>query len=168
MPMTKKIRLLFVLFLMGCGDTANLDSENVPAKNHFFTVENRNWHLTLPGDWEVLEPQTQVPFLARKGSENIAILERDTTNQDPVEQIIKSAENQFFTYTLNQRKGNEWQFTGQPGPTNTPRTFWQKIIPIKETHKFLLGSCSQTAASPLGSNCSAILANWKDVTVEAK
>ncbi len=167
--MTKKLALLLSFFLVACGNNnQDLNTENVPAKTHSFTVENRNWEITIPGDWEILEPETQVPFLARNGSENIAILERDLTNQDPAEQIINSAEQQFFAYTLNERDGNQWEFTGQPGPTNTPRTFWQEIMPLPNTRKFLLGSCSQIENSPLGSQCAAILNSWKDVTVEVE
>ena len=164
--MTKYLALLLGLILVGCGGSDDLNSDTIPTVKHEFIVDKRNWQITLPGDWEVLEPENQVPFLARKGSENIAILERDITNTDPAEQIITSAENQFFAYTLNTRSGNEWQFTGQPGPTNTPRTFWQKIIPIQNTRKFLLGSCSQISDTPSGSSCAAIINSWGDVTVE--
>jgi hypothetical protein len=164
--MTKKLALLLAFIISGCGANTEIGSEAAPPINHNFQVDNRDWRLTLPADWEVLEPETQVPFLARKGSENIAILERDVTNTDPVEQIIKSAESQFFAFQLNNQDANQWEFTGQPGPTNTPRTFWQKIIPIQNTRKFLLGSCSQIAESPMGSECAAILNSWGDVTVE--
>lgn len=164
--MTKKLWLLSVLILVGCSGDKDLSSNELPAKVHTFKFNQQTWTITTPGDWQVLPAETQVPFMAQKGSQNIAILERDLTNQDPVEQIIASAENQFFAFTLNDRNGAAWQFTGQPGPTNTPRTFWQEIKTVPNARKFLLGSCSQITESPNGSQCEAILKSWEMVEVE--
>ncbi len=154
--MTKYIVWLCALFLVGCGSNS-LSSDEVPAQQHSFRFENQNWTLTTPGNWQVLPAQTQVPFMAQKGSQNIAILERDLVNENPVEQIINSAEAQFFAFTLNKQSANSWEFVGQPGPTNTPRTFWQSIKVLPEKRKFLLSSCSQITDLAGDSPCEAII-----------
>lgn len=164
--MTKKLWILCALILVGCGNGKTLSTTELPAKVHTFKSNNQTWQITTPGDWQILPAETQVPFMAQKGSQNIAILERDLTTTDPAEQIISSAENQFFAFTLNERSDTTWKFTGQPGPTNTPRTFWQEIKTIANTRNFLLGSCSQIDESPNGSQCEAILKSWGMVEVE--
>ena len=164
--MTKKLWLALSFTLIGCGSNEDLTSSDIPAKTHTFQFENQNWQITTPGDWQILPAERQVPFVAQKGSQNVAILERDLTNSDPVEQIINSAQNQFFAFTLDERSGSAWKFTGQPGPTNPPRTFWQEIKTIPTARKFLIASCSELAESADGSPCGAILDSWGLVMVE--
>ena len=165
--MTKYLVILLALTLAACGSSkTDLGNKEQPAQKQTFTFNGQDWHITLPGDWEVLPAERQVPFMAQKGSANLAILERDRTNQDPAEQIINSAEKQFFTFTLNNRSENTWQFTGQPGPTNTPRTFWQEAKTISDTPKFLLASCSEITDNSKNSKCAAIVGSWEMVVVE--
>lgn len=165
--MTKYLGIVLALLLTACGNSATkLGDEEQPAQEHIFAFEGQDWRLTLPGDWEILPTERQVPFMARKGSANIAILERDLVNQNPVEQIISSAEDQFFTFTLDNRSENAWQFTGQPGPTNTPRTFWQEIKIVSEARKFLLTSCSEITDNSEDSKCGAIVGSWELVVEE--
>lgn len=164
--MMKKTIFAISFLLIGCGGDANLESGGEPPETHTFTFQGQAWQLTTPADWEILPPERQVAFMARKGSQNIAILERDLVNQNPVEQIISSAQNQFFAFTLNNRDDARWQFTGQPGPTNTPRTFWQEIKTVPSARKFLLASCSQIRDFAESSTCPAILNSWRLVPVE--
>jgi hypothetical protein len=165
--MTKYLGLVLALLLTACGNNnSELNSGDLPPQRQTFTFEGQDWHITIPGDWEILPAERQVPFLARKGSANIAILERDLVNQDPVEQIISSAEEQFFTFTLEDRDNNTWQFTGQPGPTNTPRTFWQEIKTVSTARKFLLASCSEITDNSADSKCAAIINSWELVVEE--
>ena len=163
--MTKKIWLLGTLALLGCGGGEELSTDGTPLTQHQFQFENRTWNITTPSDWTILPAEAQVLFIAQKGSENVAILERDLTSEDPVSQIINSAQNQFFAFTLDNQEGARWQFTGQPGPTNTPRTFHQEIKTVDGSRKFLLASCSQIAGSPNGTQCPAILNSWSMVPV---
>ncbi len=165
--MTKCLVILLALTLAACGSSkTDLGNKEQPAQKQTFTFQDQEWQISLPGDWEVLPAERQVPFMAQKGSANLAILERDLTNQDPAEQIINSAENQFFTFTLNNRSENAWQFTGQPGPTNTPRTFWQEIKTVTNARKFLLASCSEISDNSNDSKCGAIVGSWGLMAVE--
>lgn len=162
--MTKKYWLLLVLVLSGCGATSTGDVSNkATLQTHDFVHENRSWQIKVPSTWEVLSPEKQVLFMARNGDQNIAILERDQGNKNPVEQIISSAKQQFFKFDLKDQSANAWKFVGQPGPTNTPRTFWQQIKTVPEARKFLLASCSQHEGSPTKSSCASILKSWKEV-----
>jgi hypothetical protein len=166
--MTKKLAfVLAILSLVGCGNSGTeLGTGDLPPVKQTFQFEGKDWNITIPGDWEVLPAERQVPFVARKDSANIAILERDLVNQDPTQQIIESAQEQFFTFNLDNREANAWKFTGQPGPTNTPRTFWQEIKVLPETRKFLLASCSEIADNAENSKCAAMVNSWRMVVEE--
>ena len=156
--MTKKYWLILALILVGCGEQAAPKSTTI---SHTFSYQGKTWQIQIPETWEILAPDRSTLFMARNGDENVAILERDLSSNNPAEQIINSAKNDFFSFNLENQSQTAWAFNGKPTATTIARNFWQQIESLPEANKFLLASCSQHQDSPIKSSCASILKSWK-------
>lgn len=165
----KKILTVFVvsLLLYGCGGSGD-EAENTSKNSETATATESNieislgesvWNMTLPKTWEKLKafPEKGVIFLAREGTQNIAISHEAGFTENISERLLKTLQDSLSMVEVLSEEGDTLIFRGKLSATTPMREFYQKVVPIAETGKFLLISCSQEVANLQTLNCPAIL-----------
>jgi len=150
--MTKIILTLFAFALVGCTTPLSVEP------NKSFQFEDQNWNLYLPEDWTTLNPTEEVVFMAQNQDQNIAILKRKMIGSSLKEQIMQSAEKDFFDLQVLDENESQWSFEGQVRANLPMRVFEQKYYSLND--KVLLASCSYEKAKTNKSDCTKILNSW--------
>ena len=159
--MKKFLIIAIGIFLVGCSDNGQTPSD-IPTEK--IRVGKHTWTLSLPESWEKIPVPRSGPdavFLARKDSQNLAILRRFGTSEHLVDEILETARNGFSIFEEISRGENEWTFRAKTKATSPLRDFWQKIELIPNSDEFLLASCSVETTSNEPSGCKAILDSFK-------
>ncbi len=156
----KYLSLAFILLLVGCGGAKTLNTKYIDDK---FSFGDQAWQVKLPIDWRKLPLEADVIYMARKSDENFVILEREKKEVPISQQILESAESDFFQFEIEEFAANQWKFQGKPRASLPLRVFWQKVHEIPGSNKFLLGSCSYqvTKNESAQNECAVILNSWE-------
>ena len=149
----KKILLLVLsLVLVGCGsNSTSLFPTNwgAEAEVQSFKIAGNTWQINLPGGWSRVAPpagNTEVIYLARKGTQNFSVTYQLGTPADPVAALLERAQKGFFIFEEKERGEDSWHFQAKLEVTSPLRDFWQKMSLVTGTEDYLLLSCSQEVA----------------------
>ncbi len=148
----KKILLVACsLLLVGCGsNSSSLFPSNGTAEDQVqsFRIAGSTWQVNLPGGWERVAPpagNTEVIYLARKGTQNFSITYQLGFPENPVASLLERAQKGFFIFEEQSRGEDQWHFQAKLEVTSPLRNFWQKFSLVPGTGDYLLLSCSQEA-----------------------
>ena len=164
----KKILAVFAcsLILYGCGSSDNTDNsagntqtESSTKANIEISLGKSVWNMSLPKTWEKMAafPKKGIIFLAREGTQNIAISHEKGFSENLIENLFNTTKNSLSMVTEISRTENSLIFRGKLSATTPMREFYQKIFPVPNNDKFLLVSCSQEVASLDKLDCPDIL-----------
>ena len=165
----KKILLLILsLVLLGCnGNSSSVFPVDGGGEDELqsFKIAGNKWRINLPAGWERIAPpagNTEVIYLARKGTQNFSITYQLGTPDDPVSALLSQAQKGFFVFEEIERGEEDWHFQAKLEITSPLRDFWQKISLVSGTTDYLLLSCSQEVAFP-DTDCEDVLSSFWEV-----
>lgn len=155
------------LFLYGCGGSSDKTSENSSEtvssdiSNIEISLGSNKWGMSLPKTWEKMKafPNKGIIFLAREGTQNIAISNEKGFTENISERLLKTLQESLSMVEVVSQEGDGMIFRGKLTSTTPMREFHQKILAGPNKNKFLLVSCSQEVANLDKMNCPEILSS---------
>jgi hypothetical protein len=115
--------------------------------------------MALPKTWEKVssQPEKGIIFLAREGTQNLAISHEKGFSDNLVENLLKTTKNSLSMVEEISQTNDSLIFRGKLSATTPMREFYQKILAGPNNEKFLLISCSQEIANLERLDCPEIL-----------
>jgi hypothetical protein len=168
--MKKNLVIVFSLFLIGCGSSETLSSND--TFTHRFHIGDTTWQINLPENWATLPLPENIEaiFAAHNHTHNFAILRKNEFTSDMQKQMWENAKQKFFWFQEIDFQEEKWSFQAKTSAAEPPKIYIQKLFPIEKTSFFLFGSCSLPAMENR-TECDRLLDSWKisvDKTVEEK
>ena len=139
---TKRLGLLILPFLIiGCSSTPTFTDNT----NRSLYLHGTDWRIFLPEDtWEVFNPDDLAGrnFLAMSAHENLAITTGHGWESGNAEQHLQKIADDFVVFEEVTKGELAWEFRAKQDASTALRHFYQRVIPITDSSKFVLVSCS--------------------------
>jgi len=139
----------------------NTPTESSTQANIEISLGESIWNMSLPKTWEKMKsfPEKGIIFLARKGTQNIAISHEEGFTENIAERLMKTTKSSLSMVEEVSIATDYLIFRGKLSATTPMREFYQKVLVGPNNEKFLLVSCSQEVSNLEKLNCPDILAS---------